>query len=188
MQRRGVFVGIWVLCTAGATLIAWAAVSQVTQEVSPQAVMPLPTTAAIADLSPTPASSEGTQVAGEGRRPADGTQARQPTPTSPAATQPEQDGNGETEPPEAEDRPDAPEETSTVTEAYDLVGGVVTVRYRGTSANLVEASPESGFVAEVRDGGPGKVDVRFRSDDHESRLVTRVRAGEPDPDIEERPR
>lgn len=150
MQRRGVFVGVWVLVTALATLIAWAAVSQVTEEVSPQAVLALPRAATIADGSSPPRSSEGAQVPGG--------------------------------------REEQPSEAVTVTEAYDLVGGVVTVRYRGMSAELVEASPDSGFVMDVHDPGPEKVDVRFRSDGHESRLVTRVRAGAPDPETEERPR
>ena len=87
----------------------------------------------------------------------------------------------------SEGQESAPEPSAT-TQAYDLVGGVVTVRYQGTSTRLVEASPNSGFVVEVNDGGPGKVDVRFRSDEHESRFVTRLRDGNPDPQREERPR
>lgn len=163
MQRRGVLIGVWVLCTAAATLIAWAAVSQVAQEVSPQAVLPLPTTAAIADVSATAAPSEDQQVAKQ------------------------QSARTATEVADDEAPPDEPA-PQTATEAYDLVGGIVTVRYSGTSTDLVQASPESGFIADVKDQGPGKVDVRFRSDDHESRLVTRLRNGAPDPDVEERPR
>lgn len=163
MQRRGVLIGVWVLCTAAATLIAWAAVSQVAHEVSPQAVAPLPTTAAIADASAIATPSEDRQVVRQ-------QPARPATEVADDQTQPEKS---------------APQ---TATEAYDLIGGIVTVRYSGTSTDLVQASPESGFVAEVNDQGPGKVDVRFRSDDHESRLVTRLRNGAPDPDVEERPR
>lgn len=77
---------------------------------------------------------------------------------------------------------------ATTTEAYDLTGGLVTVRYQGGSTTLVSAAPNSGFGVEVNDGGPDKVDVRFRSERHESRLVTRVRDGAPDPQRDERRR
>jgi hypothetical protein len=68
-----------------------------------------------------------------------------------------------------------------------LVGGTVTVRFTA-AAVLVQASPRSGFVMDIRDPGPGKVDVRFRSDDHESRLVVEWRDGRPVPRIDERER
>ena len=75
-----------------------------------------------------------------------------------------------------------------VTEGYRLTGGTVTVRYRSGEAELVQASPNSGFVMEINDPGPGKVDVRFRSEDHESRLVALWRDGDPQPEREERMR
>ena len=150
MGRRGLLVGAWALATLVATLVAWAAVRQVTNQVSPTSLLPVPAAVDVADL---------------------------------ASEQPAGDQQAE-EPEESEGPGTAP----AVTEAYDLAGGVVTVRYRNGTARVVTATPNSGFDVDVNDGGPEKVDVRFRSDAHESRLVTRWRNGSPDPERDERPR
>lgn len=150
MRRRGVLVTAWVLGTAAATLVAWAAVRQVAAEVAPPGVLPLPAVAAV----------------------------EAPTAAPPAAAS-DQPGA-----PPTEDAPTA----RAVTEAYTLTGGVVTVRYRGGRTTLVGATPNSGFEVDVHDSGPDEVEVRFRSDDHESRLVTRWTAGAPRPQRDERPR
>jgi hypothetical protein len=149
MRRKGLWVGAWALATLGATLVSWAAVRQVTAEVSPSQTLPFPSAVALAD----------DPVA-------------EPDTTAPAPTAP------------AEPDTDAP----ATTESYRLTGGLVTVRYRGTATTLVSAAPNSGFGAEVNDTGPEKVDVRFRSDGHESRFSTRLRGGTPDPQTEERAR
>ena len=153
MRRKGILFGAWALVTLSATLVAWAAVRQVTDEVSPAQTLPFPSAVALAD--------------------------EETGPRAPVAEQEQEDAAAAGEP-----APEAP----AVTEAYNLTGGVVTVRYRGETTTLVSATPNSGFGVEVNDGGPGKVDVRFRSDRHESRLVTRWRSGAPDPQREERPR
>lgn len=157
MRRKGILFGAWAVVTLSATLVAWAAVRQVTDEVSPAQTLPFPSAVALAD--------EGA------------------TPPAPVAEQEQEQEQEEAAAP-ARPAPEAP----AVTQAYDLTGGVVTVRYRGETTTLVSATPNSGFGVEVNDGGPGKVDVRFRSDRHESRLVTRWRDGAPDPQREERPR
>jgi hypothetical protein len=147
MRRKGLWVGAWALATLGATLVSWAAVRQVTAEVSPSQTLPFPSAVVLAD-DPIAAPDA-------------------PAPAPPAD-------------------PDADEPATT--ESYVLTGGLVTVRYRGTTTTLVSAAPNSGFGAEVNDAGPEKVDVRFRSDGHESRFATRLRDGTPDPQTEERPR
>lgn len=220
MRRRGVLISVWALTTVAATFIAWAAVRQVTNQVSPQAVLPLPQADVIADVAPSQPPSTDAEVAQENREPGDRVGGNRAGETgggnNAGAADPPRDPDGagddagaadaddppahpanpprrDEEPDRAEEEPQQEEEAeppapATFTEAYDLVGGVVTIRYRGASATLLEASPESGFVAEVNDGGPDKVDVRFRSDDHESRIVARVHEGQPDPEIEERSR
>lgn len=106
-----------------------------------------------------------------------------PLPQAPIATVPADPTLG------AADPPDQGSSDESATEAYTLVGGVVTVRYlAGGSTELVQAAPSSGFLMDVHDGGPDKVEVRFRSDDHESRLVAQLRSGTPAPRIEERGR
>lgn len=191
MRRRGLLVGAWALSTIAATLVGWVAVRQVTDQVSPATVLPLPSAVALVEGSSetavvTPAATDAATAGPrrKGRRPNVQTEQNRPrthddgvagTPTSP--------------PPQPD--PPAPQENpqpAAVTEAYELVGGAVTVRYRDGSTTLISATPNSGFDVDVNDGGPEKVDVRFRSDEHESRLVTRWRAGAPDPRREEQPR
>ena len=190
MRRKGVLTGVWLLATLAATLVAWAAVRQVTAEVSPSRPLPFPSGVALAD-----GATEATPLAEPTTAP--------PTesPRRPRRDEPRTDGGPP--PPAQDDAPAAPAEepaappdreddeppaATAVTEAYNLTGGVVTVRYRGSTVTLVSATPNSGFGVEVNDGGPSKVDVRFRAEEHESRLVTRVRDGAPDPQREERPR
>lgn len=47
------------------------------------------------------------------------------------------------------------------------------------------AAPAVGFTLEVQDDGPTRVRVRFRADDHESRLEAEWSGGELVVDIEE---
>lgn len=175
-----------------ATLVAWAAVRQVTDAVSPSTVLPLPSAVAIADQrseivqSPAPTHPGGEAKPDRADKPRN--RAKPDIVTEPPAAAPPP---AIQEPAEDAENPEAEEDTErspTVTEAYELKGGVVTVRYSGSATRLISATPNSGFDVDVHDGGPGKVDVRFRSDDHESRLVTRVRDGAPEPQREERPR
>lgn len=195
MRRRWMLTGVWMLSTLAATLVAWGAVRLVADQVSPGTVASLPTAVALAEADlaggdpaaaprarasqrPRPTRTDTAPVrpaqpgGDDPARPAD-----DPAVDQPARQQPDSSGEGDQDP-----------EPVATTQAYDLVGGVVTVRYQGTSTRVVEASPNSGFVVEVNDGGPDTVDVRFRSDDHESRFVTRIHDGSPDPQREERPR
>jgi hypothetical protein len=49
----------------------------------------------------------------------------------------------------------------------------------GDQASLVWATPAPGYVAEVHEGGPRKVEVRFDSEEHESRLEVVCQGGAP---------
>ena len=218
MRRRWMLTGVWVLSTLAATLVAWGAVRLVADQVSPGALAAPPTAIALAEVDPAAeeaaASEAGARATPRGRttqqpRPRRTAAAPPTRPAAPDEDPPDEDppagepgdageqpgsgaeGTDPRQPTAGDDEADGqasdPEPVAT-TRAYALVGGVVTVRYQGTTTRLVEASPNSGFVVEVHDGGPGKVDVRFRSDEHESRFVTRIRNGSPDPQREERPR
>jgi hypothetical protein len=68
---------------------------------------------------------------------------------------------------------------------YDLIGGSVGVRFENGTARLLWATPAAGFRAE-RHGGSDEVDVRFRSETHESRLRVFWDNG-PRAEVEERP-
>ena len=187
MRRKGLLVGAWALATLAATLVGWGAVRQVTAEVSPAQTLPFPSAVALADDVSDPGPATDSPASERPREPAARPQRTAP-PDPPAPVVPDEpaaDPAPERDQPPAEQRP---REESSTTQAYTLTGGVVTVRYRGGSTTLVSATPNSGFGVDVNDSGPGKVDVRFRSDRHESRLVTRMRNGVPDPEQEERPR
>ncbi|MBS45935.1 MAG: hypothetical protein CMH83_22735 [Nocardioides sp.] len=55
--------------------------------------------------------------------------------------------------------------------------GVVTVECRGAAASLVGAQPSAdGYYVEVKDRGPGRVEVEFEGRGDEDGAETRVRA------------
>lgn len=66
-----------------------------------------------------------------------------------------------------------------VTQTYDLVGGSVTVRFAGSATELEAHTVSPGFTAEVRADGPERVEVRWRSEDHESRITVDQEGGAP---------
>jgi hypothetical protein len=68
---------------------------------------------------------------------------------------------------------------------YDLTGGSVGVRFENGTARLLWATPAAGFRAESHGGGD-QVDIRFRSDTHESRLRAFWDNG-PQAEVEEQP-
>jgi len=53
------------------------------------------------------------------------------------------------------------------------------------TVELDGAAPAMGFTLEIEDNGPDRVKVRFRSDDHDSRLEARWRGGDLVVDIED---
>jgi hypothetical protein len=69
-----------------------------------------------------------------------------------------------------------------VERTWSGVGGVVVVVCRGTAAELGTARPDTGFMTEVKDTGPQRVEVEFEGSG-ENDAKTRVRAecvnGEP---------
>lgn len=76
----------------------------------------------------------------------------------------------------------APEEQL---QTYQLTGGWVRIRFSPGSVTLDGAGPAVGFTMDVRDAGPSEVDVRFDSDDHESRFSAEWEDGALDASIEE---
>lgn len=81
--------------------------------------------------------------------------------------------------------PPATGQAGETTATIDSVGGQVAVRYVGGRVELVWARPKAGFEAEVHDAGPEDVEVRFHSDDHESRVRAFYAGGVPDREVRE---
>lgn len=66
-----------------------------------------------------------------------------------------------------------------------MVGGVVTVEVGSDTVHLAGASPKSRFSMDVEDSGPRKVEVEFKSEEHESKFSGEFRDGRFVPEIEE---
>jgi hypothetical protein len=71
---------------------------------------------------------------------------------------------------------------------YELIGGWVKIRYGAGEVWFVDGGAASGFSVEVEETGPDEVEVRFRSDDHESKFKAEYDHGELDVEIEEEDR
>jgi cytoskeletal protein RodZ len=71
------------------------------------------------------------------------------------------------------------------TATFSGVGGSITVRLQNGTLSLVGTSAAGGFSVQVNQGGGQRVEVVFRSDDHETRVRVDVSGGSMDPDIDE---
>lgn len=75
-------------------------------------------------------------------------------------------------------------EPRTVTRTFTLRGGSAAVSCTGQRAVLKYASPNAGYIVDAGRSGD-EVEVRFRSDDHESRLRVECVGDTPHGDIRE---
>jgi cytoskeletal protein RodZ len=66
---------------------------------------------------------------------------------------------------------------TTSTQTFALVGGTVTVTCSGNAITLNSATPNTGFTIDKEENEDGQVEVRFRNDDHESRLQVACQNG-----------
>jgi outer membrane biosynthesis protein TonB len=66
---------------------------------------------------------------------------------------------------------------TTSTQTFALVGGTVTVTCSGNAITLNSATPNTGFTIDKQENEDGQVEVRFRNDDHESRLQVACQNG-----------
>ncbi|HZA77514.1 MAG TPA: hypothetical protein VE623_14115 [Acidimicrobiales bacterium] len=64
----------------------------------------------------------------------------------------------------------SPADASASTETYQMTGGVVTLRFSPTGAEVVGATPHEGFEVDWEPEHGNGVKVEFESDGHESRL------------------
>ncbi len=67
-----------------------------------------------------------------------------------------------------------------------MIGGWVRIVVGGGTVDLDAAAPAVGFAMEIMDSGSDEVEIRFRSEDHESRFKADWEAGELRIDIEEK--
>lgn len=60
---------------------------------------------------------------------------------------------------------------SSTTRTYTLVGGSASVRFEPGKVTVLWATPNSGYEVDVETYAPDRVEVRFRSESHESELT-----------------
>ncbi len=161
--RRTLLAATWLAGTLLATAIVYEAVSavagQVTQPLSP----PISQTGVDQALkhqgqaTPPPSPSPSQSAASP-------TPAATPRPPAPApAPAPPPGGNPAPNPP--------PPPATTNTQTFSLIGGTASVSCIGSQITLNWATPKSGFQVETSTtNGGAQLEVKFRSDTHESRL------------------
>lgn len=158
--RNGLLAATWLAGTLLATGAVYAAVSAVGDQVTDQGPAPI----SQADLQHA-LNQEGRPSASPS---APATPGASPSPAAPSPT-PTGDGN---HPPSPSSRP------ATSNRTFALIGGTANVGCSGSQVALNWATPSPGFEVETgsSDGG-AQVEVRFRSDGHESRLEASCSTG-----------
>jgi len=62
------------------------------------------------------------------------------------------------------------------TRTFDTAGGSVAVKVAGDEVSFVNAFPQSGWMAELEQSGPEKVEVHFKPNDSEDEREIKFRA------------
>ena len=156
LRRILLLVAIWLAGTVLATATVYEAVTMVAGQVTAQrSAGPPPSDQAQVSRRSSPSPSSSTALLptpATALSPSPAPPATSPLPTAPATNNP-----AATPPPAAR--------------TFGLVGGTAEVSCRGNVASLDWATPNSGFAVETGSSDSGtQVEVRFRSDTHESRL------------------
>ena len=68
---------------------------------------------------------------------------------------------------------------------FELRGGRVNATCTSSVIQLVWATPNAGYQVEIQKSGPDEIEVRFRTDEHESRVRARCSAGLPTGELRE---
>jgi len=115
-----------------------------------------------------------------------------PSATIPGTTTPRTTGSAATSNPGTSNPGTSPSTNPSVTgppapvsSTFNSEGGSITVRLQNGTLSLVKADPSPGFeITEQRDE-PDRVDVRFRSDTHSTRIRVLIADGRMSPIVEE---
>jgi hypothetical protein len=169
--RNGLLVATWLAGTLLATGAVYAAVSAVGDAVTEQSPSPI----SQADIEH--ALNQARQAAVSPSAPqAPATPSASPVPPTPGSS-PAVGGSHPSSP---------PARTATANRTFALVGGTANFSCSGGQIVLNWATPNQGFVVETdsSDGG-AQIEVRFRSDSHESRVEAWCSAGQVEGSVEE---
>ena len=173
MRRIGV-VAAWIGATLLTAVAAWSAVNIADDQVADRPVLPL-SSAEVEALPTTPMAPVPTTT----RVPPTST-----LPPPPATTTSTTGAATTTIVPAAAPTTTTTTSTSTSTSTtttvaatevsvHQLIGGVVSIEAGPGGVSVISATPNAGFAADVKSGGPGTVEVEFESDSHESTFRAR---------------
>ena len=161
--RRVLLFATWLAGTLLATAVVYEAVHMVAGQVTELHADALPQAGVGQAIKPTAAPSVGlpeTAPAGTPISPSSSPGGSPPLDATPPVTG---TGSASTTP----SPPAQPNDTRT----FSLVGGTASVTCTGSQITVNWATPNSGFEVEIdSSSGGGTIEVRFRSDTHESRL------------------
>ncbi len=175
--RRAWLPLLWLLGTAAAVVVAWSAVQVIASQVVERRPEPL-SAQAVQKLEATPTTSPSPESVPESPRPASTAPPASPPSGSPpvTTTAPPNGGAGSTP------NPSAVRSSRTFT----LQGGTASVSCQNNQISLNWATPNAGFQVELDWHDSNSVlEVRFRSDTHESRLESWCSGGQVQSSVEE---
>lgn len=175
-MRRAWLPLVWLLGTAAAVVVGWSAVQAIASQVVER--RPEPLSAQVVNrlqASPFPSSSPfpspSPESAHESPRPVPTIPPASPPPPSPQATAPPTPSGSVGSTPNP-----SPARSS---RTFTLQGGIASVSCQSNQIFLDWATPNSGFQVEVEWHNSNSVlEVRFRSDTHESRLESWCSGGQ----------
>ena len=157
--RNGLLAATWLAGTLLATTTVYAAVSAVASQVTDQGPAPI----SEADIEHALSRPSQAAAVPSPSEPSESPAVPSPSPSGDPTPNPSPNPAGHT--------PGPPATPAATSRTFALVGGTASVSCRGGSPSLNWATPNPGFEVETgsSDGG-AQVEVRFRSDTHESRL------------------
>ena len=158
--RRVLLFATWLAGTLLATAVVYEAVHMVAGQVTELHADALPQAGVGQAVKPTAAPS----LAPTATAPA-------ATPTAPSSPPGESLPSGATPPVTGTGSASTPPAQPNDTRTFSLVGGTASVTCSGSQITVNWATPNGGYEVEIdSSSGGGTIEVRFRSDTHESRL------------------
>jgi hypothetical protein len=151
VRRRATLLAVWIAGTVASMALAWTAVQVVGGEVTDDPVTGITAPAVAVDGGGATTTTTTTAA------PPATTATTAPPPTTTTTAPPPPGGS----------------------QVFGTQGGSASVRCAGDAASVDWATPAPGYEAEIHEGGPQQVEIRFESEDHESRLEVVCRGGVP---------
>lgn len=181
VRRTGLLVGGWALATVLALVLGLQSVSAISESVTGhprKTLSPASVRAALEQpASSSESSSEATESSSDSQDDSSlSSQSSRPTSSGASSSSVGDDSSSESSR-SSDDHSSSEGESSSSSQSapaaqdqtYHLTGGTVAVRFENGQAHLLYATPAAGFTME-NNSNSTSVDVRFRSDSHESRL------------------